>query len=55
MPRILYYFFIIAIALLVVGFVRKVWDRYRHRTERNASDPEEFPERNPWEFPEKED
>ena len=55
MPRFLYYFFIIAFALLAVNFLRSVWDRYRHRNERNANDPEEFPERNPWEFPEKED
>ena len=55
--RFLYYFFIIAIALLAVNLVRSVWDRYRQRkSECNANDPgEEFPERNPWEFPEKKD
>jgi TRAP-type C4-dicarboxylate transport system permease small subunit len=61
MPRILYYFLIIAIALIVVNFLRSVWDRYRqrnvaHQFEGNANDPrEEFPEKNPWEFPEKKD
>jgi hypothetical protein len=56
MPRFLYYFFIIAIALLAVNLVRSVRDRYRQRkSERNANDPEGFPERNPWEFPEKND
>jgi TRAP-type C4-dicarboxylate transport system permease small subunit len=56
MPRFLYYFLIIAIALLAVNFVRSVWDRYFQRKgDRSANDLEEFPERNPWEFPEKED
>jgi TRAP-type C4-dicarboxylate transport system permease small subunit len=55
MPSILYYFIIIAIALLAVSFLRSIWDRYRHRNERNTNDPEQFLERNPWEFPEKED
>jgi TRAP-type C4-dicarboxylate transport system permease small subunit len=55
MPRILYFALIIAVALIAVNFLRSVWDRYRHRNERNANDPEQFPERNPWDFPEKND
>jgi hypothetical protein len=44
----------IAIALLAVHFLRGLWDRYRHRNEHNANDlGDGFPERNPWEFPEK--
>jgi TRAP-type C4-dicarboxylate transport system permease small subunit len=54
-PRILYYFFIITIALLAVSFLRSIWDRYHRRNERDANDPEQFPERSPWDFPEKED
>jgi hypothetical protein len=61
MPRILYYFIIIAIALIAINFLRSVWDHYRqrnvaHQVEGNADDPgEEFPEKNPGEFPEKND
>jgi hypothetical protein len=56
MPRFLYYFLIIAIALLAINFVRSVRDRYfQRKSERNANNPEEFPEKNPWEFPEKGD
>ena len=58
MPRILYYFFIIAIALIAVNFLRGVWDRYRqrnlaHHFEDNANDPGE--EKNPGELPENKD
>ena len=61
MPRVLYYFLIIAIALIAVNFLRSVWDRYRQRNvarqfEVDANDPrEEFPEENPGEFPENKD
>jgi len=53
MPRFLYYFLIIAIALIAVNFLRSVWDRFRKRKSEHANDPEGFPEANPWEFPEK--
>jgi uncharacterized protein YybS (DUF2232 family) len=56
MPRFLYYFFIIAIALLAVNLVRSVWDRYRQRKSERAMQMilKSF-QRNPWEFPEKND
>ena len=60
MPRGLYYFLIIAIALIAVNFLRSVWDRYRqrnvaHQFEVNANPGEGFPEKNPGKFPENKD
>jgi hypothetical protein len=56
MPRVLYYFLIIAIALIAVNLLRRVWDRYRqrnaaHQGQGNAG----FADETPWEFPEKKD